>query len=237
MFVSHSSDEEALARQLVADLEGSGVQCWLASRDVGGSDDYTQQVIRAIDGCSSFVVLMTPAAMRSPHVRRELERAIGDRRPVLPVRVDGVVLDETSAYLLAGCQWVDLSTARPQPGFAAISGILHGGPPGLPFREPPPFYEVLSSRTSDVGIKVRHPGASLALICSCTVVLSPLGLLLGIVYLLTPGRSPEGRIAAGSAVAIGVGGTVLLGVIVAIIITATGEDSAGLMLPTGHPVL
>lgn len=184
-------------------------------------DDFTHQIIRAIDASSAVVVVVSATAESSPHVRREIERATGSKRPIIPVRLDGVVVGETSSYLLAGSQWIDMSSANPTPAFAEVERIIRGGPTGLEPRPPVPFHQVLSTRTSNVGVKVTHPVATIALVCSFTVILSPVGLILGLLYLLTPGHRPEGRLAAGSAVVIGLGGTIFLAVIVAALIAST----------------
>lgn len=220
VFVSHSSTDVALARALVQHLEARGIPCWLADRDVDASDDYTRQIIRAIDTCPAFVALISETAESSPHVRREIERATGSQRPIIPVRLDGVIVGETSSYLLAGSQWIEMSSASPAMAFTEVERIIHGGPTGLERRPPVPFHQVLSSRTSNVGVKVTHPLATIALVCSFTVILSPVAVILGLLYLLTPGHRPEGRLAAGSAVVIGLGGTIVLVAIISALIAS-----------------
>ena len=216
VFVSHSSADGDLAERLVRHLEARGIRCWFASRDVDAGDDYTSQIVRAIESCSFFVVLVSAEAESSPHVRIEIDRAISLRRPRIPVRIDGVVVGEASSYLLAGAQWIDLSSSNPDPAIGEVERVIQHGPTGLERRPEVPFSEILSTRTSDVGIKVSHPVATIALVCSFTLVLSPIGFVLGLVYLLTPGHRPEGRLAAGSAVLIGLVGTaVLVGIAVA----------------------
>ena len=213
VFVSYSSADQHLADELVQQLESGGTRCWLASRDVDASDDYTRQIIRSIDNCSFFVALMSPSAESSPHVRREIERAISSRRPILPVRIDGVIVGEESSYLLAGAQWINMRSSNPTKAIGEVERVVRHGPTGLDRRPPVALHEILSQKTSDVGIKVSHPIATIALVCSCTVILSPIGFILGLVYLLTPGHRPEGRLAAGSAVLIGFVGTgILIGI-------------------------
>ena len=64
-----------------------------------------------------------------------------------------------------------------------------------------------------MGIKVKHPLATLAIVCSSSLVLAPLGVVLGLVYLVGRGRPPEGRLVAGYAVFIGLAVIVIAGAV------------------------
>lgn len=217
LFVSHSSDDAGIATELVNYVEPRGHKCWYASRDVDVSDDYTSQVIRAIDQSEMLVVLISSAANESPHIRRELERAVGTTKRIVPIRIGRAIASDQLAYLLAGCQWTDLKASH-DATFAGVLALVDSGPSQLEKRPLAPFHEVLSSRTSDVGVKVHHPVATIAVVCSVSMVLAPVGLLLGLLYLLTRGHSPEGRLVAGYAVFIGLISTaVLVGVIVVLV--------------------
>ena len=225
IFVSHSSADSEVARDVVGYLERSGLTCWLAARDVDLGDDYSSQVIRAIDRSDRVVVLVSAAANDSPHVRRELERAVGGGRRIVPVRIGRVVASESMSYFLSGSQWIDLDGGQPDAALQRIVEVLKGGPTQLGQRPPIPFHEVLSKSTSDVGMRVKHPLATLAIVCSSSLVLAPLGVLLGLVYLMARGRPPEGRLVAGYAVFIGLG-VIVIAVGIYWAITEYGRDSA-----------
>ena len=70
IFVSYSSDDEVVAADIVGHLERHGQQCWLASRDVDLGDDYSSQIIRAIDRSAHVIVVVSvggqPVTTRPP---------------------------------------------------------------------------------------------------------------------------------------------------------------------------
>jgi hypothetical protein len=58
----------------------------------GLHDTWADTTRDRVDGCSAFVVVMTPAADDSPYVAREILRAQAGARLVVPLRLDGEAL-------------------------------------------------------------------------------------------------------------------------------------------------
>lgn len=98
-FLCHSSVDALLAQRIVDELEAAGFPCWIAPRDVVSGVNYPRQLVHAIQECSVFVVLVTPASAQSDHVLRELEQAARHHRPVLPIVVDDASSDDLDYYL------------------------------------------------------------------------------------------------------------------------------------------
>lgn len=99
VFVCHSSLDADLARQLVTVMEGTGVRCWIAPRDVESGVPYPRQLVHAISDCGVFLLLITSHSASSDHVLRELEQAVKRRRPILPVVVDCAMSDDLDYYV------------------------------------------------------------------------------------------------------------------------------------------
>ena len=106
-FICHSSHEAEEAMALVQALESLGTTCWIAPRNIPAGSPYPEQIVSAIKQCSIFVVILSQSANGSPHVLREVELAVSQRKPVLPVRVDSDEPSPAFTYLLASLQWVD----------------------------------------------------------------------------------------------------------------------------------
>lgn len=88
MFISHATAEADLARRLSDALEAQGVRTWIASRDVAVGGNYAAEIVRAISTSKHVLVLLSPASIESPHVRREVSIAIDRKVPILPVSTD-----------------------------------------------------------------------------------------------------------------------------------------------------
>jgi len=88
IFISHATEDAEIARGLSAALEAEGVRTWLASRDVAVGANYAAEIVRAVSSSQYLLVLLSPAGIESPHVRREVSIAIDRKVPVLPVSTD-----------------------------------------------------------------------------------------------------------------------------------------------------
>jgi serine/threonine-protein kinase len=107
VFISHSSADAELARDLRAILEGAGYSCWMAPDDIVGTETWTEQILGAIANSKAMIVLVSSAANASPHVSREVNLALGRKRAVLPVRIESVPPEGSLEYLLSLVQRVD----------------------------------------------------------------------------------------------------------------------------------
>lgn len=107
VFISHGSENSEEANALCAFIEGKGVQCWIAPRDVRPGIDYSEELQAAIEGCAAFVVLVTDMANKSPYVRAETEMAFSCHKPIFPVRQADVKPAAGLALFLKIRHWTD----------------------------------------------------------------------------------------------------------------------------------
>lgn len=89
VFVSFASPDTGTARQVSEHLEDAGIGTFFAPRDITGGMNFALEIVRAIASCDAVLVLLSPAAIASPHVRREVSLAIDERRALLPVALPG----------------------------------------------------------------------------------------------------------------------------------------------------
>ncbi|MGI8518400.1 MAG: TIR domain-containing protein [Acidimicrobiia bacterium] len=108
LFLSYGTPNAVEARELRRMLSESGYRVWMAPDDIRGPDSWPDQVLNAINKSSMMVVLVSSDALASRHVGREVNLAIEQGKPLLPVRVADVKVSGTLAYLLALVQWVDV---------------------------------------------------------------------------------------------------------------------------------
>jgi hypothetical protein len=112
LFLSHSSDDAEVARELRGILEAAGYTCWMAPDDVVGPDPWARQILNAIRASRATLVLISANSNGSPHVAREVSLASGGTKAILPIRIERVALDGELEYHLAGLQHID---AYPPP--------------------------------------------------------------------------------------------------------------------------
>ena len=90
VFLSHSHADAPLAARVSAALQRSGLEVWGTDLNVLPGDNWAAAVARALEESEAMVVLLTPGAINSPNVRREIEYALGAKRysnRLIPVAV------------------------------------------------------------------------------------------------------------------------------------------------------
>ena len=78
-FVSHASEDAAIAASITDYLERNGVSCWVAPRDVTPGRDYAGEILLGIETSATFVLVLSEHANESIFVKREVERAVSNR--------------------------------------------------------------------------------------------------------------------------------------------------------------
>ena len=107
IFISHASQDEAVASRIVAYLEAHGVACWVAPRDISPRSIYAEEITKGIQSCAACAVIVSNAANASDAVKRELELASHYRRPFIPIRIDATEPGPGLDYYLRNAQWTD----------------------------------------------------------------------------------------------------------------------------------
>jgi hypothetical protein len=107
VFVSYSQADRDTAYELVARIEGSGMDCWIAPRNIAPSAEWAAEIIDAISSAAVMVLVFSADTNRSPQVRREVERAVHKRLPIIAYRVDDVLPEKSLEYFLSSQHWLD----------------------------------------------------------------------------------------------------------------------------------
>jgi formylglycine-generating enzyme required for sulfatase activity/type II secretory pathway pseudopilin PulG len=119
VFISHAAEDKAVAEQVCQTLEGAGLRCWIAPRDIRGGL-WAKSILDAIVGSKMMVLIFSKHTARSPHVRREIERAVHRNIPITPLRTEDVMPEEDLEYFLSSQQWWDLFPGPTEQHIAAL---------------------------------------------------------------------------------------------------------------------
>jgi hypothetical protein len=145
IFVSHSTNDDAIVRRLHQALGDLRVDAWIDSRQLRGGDPMWLEIQRAIDEADAYIILVSPASFQSDWVGEELERAIkaqkrrheacgavvsggttsqpGDDYRVIPLLLDGTKLGAFKRYF--GYEPLCISLTSAAGGVeAALDAIL-----------------------------------------------------------------------------------------------------------------
>ena len=110
LFISHSSADADVAVKVCELLERNNIPCFIAPRDIRSGKEYAEELVEGIDHSSAMILLMSKNANNSPHVLREVERAVSKSIPILVYKLEDVVLSKSMEYFLMTHQWINAGT-------------------------------------------------------------------------------------------------------------------------------
>lgn len=80
VFVTHAESAKPLARRLLRALEQAGLEVWDDERDIYPSDNWAKVTGQTLEQAEAMVVLLTPEALESTRVLRDIDFALTNIR-------------------------------------------------------------------------------------------------------------------------------------------------------------
>ncbi len=100
-FISYSSKDQDFAERLYNDLQGNGVRCWYARKDLKPGDFYRDRIDESISVSDKVLLILSEHSVKSAWVEDEVERAWkreeqpaepGEPVVLFPIRLDDTVM-------------------------------------------------------------------------------------------------------------------------------------------------
>ena len=123
-FISHASEDAAVAQVITDYLERNGVSCWIAPRDADPGSDYSSEIIEGIKSSAVFVLVLSENANKSAFVKREVERAVSKGKPVFPIRVREVLPSKALELFISSAHWIDAWKPPLENAWSGLPGYL-----------------------------------------------------------------------------------------------------------------
>lgn len=99
-FISYSTKNQVSADVIRDLLSENGIETWMAPGDIPAGSRYAMVISRAVKECACFILVLSNDAQNSIWVAKEVERALNYRKPIIPVQIEDVVLnDEFELYI------------------------------------------------------------------------------------------------------------------------------------------
>lgn len=143
LFISHASADDGFVRALRMALADHGQHGWIDSRELRGGSPLWTDIERAITQAKAFAVIVSPAALQSEWMGKELAHAVRLQKqrgkasfPIIPIALDGTQLGVLTQIL--GEEPVYIPASTQAGGIAAvINAILAALGKRLPADLPP----------------------------------------------------------------------------------------------------
>jgi hypothetical protein len=110
VFISYAHQNKTIADAICGTLETNRIRCWIAPRDILPGMNYQESIIDAIDESRIMVLVYSSFTNNSPHITRELTRAVSKNVIIIPFRVEDVPLSKSMEYLIGIPHWLDAMT-------------------------------------------------------------------------------------------------------------------------------
>ena len=126
VFISyHRNSSAELVEHIVTALESHGIKCWYAPRDVDSS--YAGDIVKAINTCKVFLLVMNEQSSHSAHVLNEIDCAFNrfhqhESIRLLPFRTDNREISDDVRYYLGRIHFLDGTDPEFLIGFKAVNG-------------------------------------------------------------------------------------------------------------------
>jgi hypothetical protein len=111
LFLSHASADRPFVNKLATFLGTRKIPFWYSKRHVVGAQQWHDEIGKALKRCDWFLVVISPAAVRSKWVKRELMYALNEDRyenRIIPLFYKPCDTEALS-WTLASLQRVDFS--------------------------------------------------------------------------------------------------------------------------------
>ncbi len=125
VFISYCTKNKELAKLFCNIIEGTGVSCWIAPRDIPKGGAWAVAIANGIENSRILALLVSEASMGSPEVEKEVDMANTKRMTILPIKIENAELKGAFKYHLGNKQWIDaLDEDQTQRFSAATEAIL-----------------------------------------------------------------------------------------------------------------
>jgi hypothetical protein len=125
VFISYSSVDKPIADAICARLEDATIRCWIAPRDILPGQEYAPAILAAIESSRVLVLVLSTNANTSPHISREVDRAVRHGAAILPFRVEVVDPSGTLEYLISTTHWLDAITPPLEQHLDRLTQAVH----------------------------------------------------------------------------------------------------------------
>ena len=103
-FISYSSKNQPIVDSFRTLLNQNGVKTWMAPGDIPVGSSYMKEINHALKDCACLVLLLSNAAQESLWVIKEVERAVNYHKPIIPVQIEEVILNDEFEFVLGSYQ-------------------------------------------------------------------------------------------------------------------------------------
>lgn len=123
IFLSHSDQDRQFVERLVSVMRRHGLPVWYSRTDVLGGQQWHDEIGEALRRCDWFVLVLSPSALESMWVKREMNFALNQNRfenKIVPLLYQHCAYEQLS-WTLHSFQMIDFTQPFEQGCRALLS--------------------------------------------------------------------------------------------------------------------
>ena len=106
IFISYSSPDKSIAHEIYDAIENSGIKAWIAPDSIPAGMGYAKAIVQGIKECPIMVLIYSNKCNTSEHVANEIEKAVANKKIIIPFCIDDSTMSEELSYYLARKQHI-----------------------------------------------------------------------------------------------------------------------------------
>jgi adenylate cyclase len=122
VFLSYSREDKARVLDLAEKLRAAGVNIWIDQGGIDGAALWGESIVRALEGAKVLLLMVTPSAVSSHNVAKEVMLTSERKGHILPVHLEPTTIPLGLKYPLAGIQHIEFYHGDPDEN---LQSILH----------------------------------------------------------------------------------------------------------------
>jgi TolB-like protein/tetratricopeptide (TPR) repeat protein len=126
VFLSYSREDKPRVLELAGKLRAAGVNIWIDEGGIDGAALWGESIVRALEGAKVLLLMVSPSAVSSHNVAKEVMLTSERKGNILPVHLEPTTIPLSLKYPLAGIQHIEFYHGDPAENLKAILRSLDG---------------------------------------------------------------------------------------------------------------
>ncbi len=180
VFISYRHEDQEWADRICQALEGRGITCWIAHRDIPAGADWPGEIMDGLKQSRSFVLVLSSNSVNEEQISREVRIAADEMKlPIFPVRIEDVQPPKKIGYFLGDIQWLDAFGGRFDAAVATLAqriaklGEADAWTPPSPARTAPGVYVPQTNRPG-----ISKPFMRIGIAVAAVILIAVIAILL-----------------------------------------------------------
>lgn len=124
VFISYRRKDKEFVSQLYEALSQRGISAWFDKENIEVADHWRTSIAEGIRDCRVFILVLSPDAVQSVNIRKEVDLAEHHGKKIVPVIWRKTEIPPAFEYALAGIQWIDFQETASPENFDALADVV-----------------------------------------------------------------------------------------------------------------